>query len=171
MASIPSAPALASTGRRLLLRGAAAAPVAALVLPAAASATDYTSAAEVFDTIDRLEAEVDARLAAIALNLAGAQSLARSINADHVAHRAARRDLRRRLKLPAAGAATSPAPPAERSLPALRDVQQRLVHAHAEGLPALGNAGAVDRLARHMVDGARHLTVIDLWLEAEEARG
>jgi hypothetical protein len=154
-----------------LLVGAAAAPVAALVSPAAASATDYTSAAEVLDTIDRLEAEVDARLSTIALAVAGTQALARSVATDHAAHRAARRDVRRRLKLPAARAATSSALTAERSLAALRDVQQRLVHAHAEGLPALGNAGAVDRLARHMVDGARHLTVIDLWLEAEEARG
>jgi hypothetical protein len=29
----------------------------------------------------------------------------------------------------------------------------------------------VDTLARHMVDLSRHLTVIDLWIEAEESRG
>src|SRR5204863_260642 len=34
-----------------------------------------------------------------------------------------------------------------------------------------GVGGAVDLLARHMVDASRHLTVIDLWLEAEEQRG
>jgi hypothetical protein len=57
------------------------------------------------------------------------------------------------------------------SLVALREAQQQLVHAHAEGLPALGDAGAVAVLARHMVDASRHLTVIDLWIEAEELRG
>ncbi len=45
------------------------------------------------------------------------------------------------------------------------------MHAHAEGLPALGDAGAVAVLARHMVDASRHLTVIDLWIEAEDVRG
>jgi hypothetical protein len=42
------------------------------------------------------------------------------------------------------------------------------VHAHAEGLPALRDRAAVDLLARHMVDVAAQLTVIDLWIEAEE---
>jgi hypothetical protein len=53
-------------------------------------------------------------------------------------------------------------------LRALRDAHQNLVHAHAEGLPALGDRAAVDLLARHMVDVAAQLTVIDLWIEAEE---
>jgi hypothetical protein len=38
-------------------------------------------------------------------------------------------------------------------------------------LPALGDPWAVDVLARHLVSSARQLTVIDLWIEAEEARG
>jgi hypothetical protein len=54
------------------------------------------------------------------------------------------------------------------SLAPLREVQQALVHAHAEGLPALGDPFVVDRLARHMVELARHLAVIDLWRDAEE---
>jgi hypothetical protein len=160
---------LASTGRRRWLRAAAAAPLAGLVLPGEAGATDYGSAAEVLDAIDRLEGDVDGRLAAIAEVVAGARPFAGSVGADHAEHRAARSKLRRRLRLPPA--ATPPPANPDRSLAALRDAQQRLVHAHAEGLPALGDAGAVDLLARHMVDGARHLTVIDLWIEAEEQRG
>jgi hypothetical protein len=132
--------------------------------------TDYPSALEVLDAIDRSEADVAVRLAAIARAVSGVQAFAGSVDADQARHRAERDKLRRRLKLPAS---PPPSPPAKAdlSLTALREAQQQLVHAHAEGLPALGDAGAVDLLARHMVDEARHLTVIDLWLEAEEARG
>lgn len=169
MASTRSAPALASTGRRAFLLGAAAAPLAGLVLRGEARATEYASPSEVLDAIDRLEADVDRRLAAIAGAVAGARPFAGSVSADHAQHRTARDRLRRRLKLKVATA--PPAAKPDLSLAALRDAQQRLVHAYAEGLPALGHAGAVDLLARHMVDGARHLTVIDLWIEAEEQRG
>jgi hypothetical protein len=55
-------------------------------------------------------------------------------------------------------------------LAGLRAAAQDLVHAHAEGLPALRDARAVDLLARHMVDEARHLAVVDLWVEAEANR-
>lgn len=165
---MPSARALASTGRRRFLRAAAATPLALIVRPAVVGATDYTSAAEVLDAIDGREAEVARRLAAIARAVSGVQAFAGSVGVDQARHRAERDRLRRRLKLPA----SVPPPPvkADLSLAALREAQQQLVHAHAEGLPALGDAGAVDLLARHMVDAARHLTVIDLWLEAEETR-
>lgn len=170
MVSTPSARALASTGRRRFLRGAAAAPLALLARPTGAGATEYASASEVLDAIDGREAEVEARLAAIAQAVAGAEAFARSVAADRTRHRADRERLRRRLKL---AASAPPALPSKRdlSLAGLREAQQQLVHAHAEGLPALGDAGAVDLLARHMVDGSRHLTVIDLWIEAEELRG
>ena len=135
-----------------------------------ARATDYASAAEVLDTIDRLEADVDGRLAAIARAVLPAQAFVASVAADHARHRVARAALRRRLKLDAAPAAGPPRP-AGTSLAALREAQQQLVHAHAEGLPALGDARAVDLLARHMIDASRHLTVIDLWIEAEDQRG
>jgi hypothetical protein len=161
---------LASTGRRRVLRAAAATPLALLARPAAVGATDYASAAEVLDAIDRHEADVEARLSAIARAVGGTQAFAGSVGADHARHRGERAGLRRRLKL----ALPAPPPPpakADPSLAALREAQQQLVHAHAEGLPALGDAGAVDLLARHMVDASRHLTVIDLWLEAEEQRG
>ena len=132
--------------------------------------TDYATAAEVLDAIDRREADVAGRLAAIARAVGGVQAFAGSVGADQARHRAERDKLRRRLRL-AASAPPSPPAKADLALTGLREAQQQLVHAHAEGLPALGDAGAVDLLARHMVDEARHLTVIDLWLEAEETRG
>jgi hypothetical protein len=133
-------------------------------------ATDYASATEVLDTIDRLEADVAGRLQAIARAVGGALAFAESVGADHARHRAGRDMLRRRLAL---GVASAPAPATkpDLSLAALREAQQQLVHAHAEGLPAIGDAGGVDLLARHLVDDSRHLTVIDLWIEAEEERG
>jgi len=162
---------LASTGRRRFLRGAAAAPLALLARPSALPATEYASAFEVLDAIDRREADVDGRLAAIVRAVPGARPFADSVGADHARHRAEREKLRRRLRLRAPAPALAPAPAKpDLSLAALREAQQQLVHAHAEGLPALGDAGAVDLLARHMVDASRHLTVIDLWLEAEEGR-
>ena len=138
--------------------------------PTGAGATDYASASAVLDAIDRRETDVDGRLAAIARAVAGAGTFARSVAADHVRHRTERERLRRRLKLPVSSPPAAPSKP-DVSLAGLREAQQELVHVHAEGLPALGDAGAVDLLAHHMVDGARHLTVIDLWIEAEELRG
>ena len=135
-------------------------------------ATEYTSASEVLDTIDRREVDVAGRLAAIARTTAGAQAFAGSVASDHARHRAGRDKLRHRLKLSASSApAADPAAKPDLSLAALREAQQQLVHAHAEGLPALGDAGAVAVLARDMVDASRQLTVIDLWIEAEELRG
>lgn len=80
--------------------------------------------------------------------------------------RAARERLRKRFGLPFAS------PPRPRvgdpvDLAALRAAQERLVYAHAEGLPALGDRLGVDTMARNMVDLSRQLTVIDLWIEAE----
>lgn len=153
---------------------AAAAPLVCLARPTEVRATEYASASEVLDTIDRREVEVAGRLAAIARAIAGAQAFADSVASDHARHRADRTKLRHRLKLRAFSApAPAPAPAAkpDLSLAALREAQQQLVYAHAEGLPALGDAGAVAVLARHMVDASRQLTVIDLWIEAEELRG
>ena len=56
-------------------------------------------------------------------------------------------------------------------LEALRAALEKLTYAHAEALPALGDAQAVQVLARHMVDLSRHLTLVGLWIEAEERRG
>lgn len=139
-------------------------------LPRIARAREYTSAAEVLDTIDRLSAEVDAALAVIAKGLPAVLPFAESVRADHVRERADRAAIRARRRL---RAAIGPAPVTRpsRSLDALRTLQQELVHAHAEGLPALDDPAAVQVLARHLVEASRRLTVIDLWLELEEQRG
>jgi hypothetical protein len=162
---------LASTGsggRRAFLVAAAAGPLSLTV--SGAEAADYGSAAEVFAAIERLEAEVDARLAAVERAVPGAAAFAASVRRDRARHRAERARLRARLRAGSAEPA-GPGPEADATLDALRASQQALVHAHAEGLPALGDRAAVDLLAVHMVDLARQLAVIDLWIELEEQRG
>ena len=77
--------------------------------------------------------------------------------------------MRARLRLPSRAAART-ASAGDASLDALRSLQQELVHAHAEGLPALDDVRAVQVLAGHMVEAARRLTVIDLWIELEGQR-
>jgi len=147
--------------RRALL----AAGVGAVVSRArTASARDYTSASEVLDAIDGLARDVAASLDAIAASLPGARPFADSVRADHARQRAERDAIRRRHGLAASAPPAAAAP--SRDLGALRTLQQELVHAHAEGLPALDDPAAVQSLAGHMVDLSRHLTVIDLWIEA-----
>jgi hypothetical protein len=138
------------------------------LLPAGASATEYTSAAEALDAIDGMEADVAGRLAAITAALPAARPFASSVLADQARHRGERAALRRRLGLAEARGTTASV--AEPDLAGLRAAQEALVYAHAEGLPALGDDHAVRVLARHMVELARQLTVIDLWIEAEEQR-
>ena len=121
------------------------------MLPRAAQARDYTSAAEVLDTIDRLAAGVDAALSAIARAVPGAQPFAASVHADHLREKADRDAIRARRRVSAAAPPPRTAPEST-SLDALRSLQQALVHAHAEGLPALGDAEAVQALAQHMVE-------------------
>jgi len=135
-----------------------------------AEATDYASAAEALADVDRLEAEVGLRLRALAEAVPGAKAFALRALADHERQRSGRDRLRRRLRLPPA-APVRPDVSDPTSLEALRTAQEALVHAHAEGLPALGDSFAVDVMAGHLVDLSRHLAVIDLWLEAEASRG
>ena len=156
--------------RRRRFLAAVAGVSAAALRPRRLRADEYGSPREVFEAIDRLEADVDLRLGRIAAALPTATAFAQAVVADHERHRGVRASLRRRLELPTASARLA-APEAGRGLDALRTAQEALVHAHAEGLPALGDREAVDTLARHMVDGSRHLTVIDLWIELEAARG
>jgi hypothetical protein len=157
--------ALPDRHRRALLEALAA---VAMVAPGAAAARDYAGAGAVLDEIDRLSLEVDARLRGLAVEVPGARAFAASVAAVHAAHHAERAALRRRLGL-GAGHGSVPSA-ADRDLAGLRAAVQDLVHAHAEGLPALRDARAVDLLARHMVEDARHLTVVDLWVEAEAHR-
>jgi hypothetical protein len=156
--------------RRTAIRALVAAPCFPLSLGASAEATDYASAAEVLAAVDRLEAEVGLRFRALAEGGAAAKALAASVLADHEGQRRARAKIRQRLRLP-----PSEAPRVEASdlvsLENLRSAQQALVHAHAEGLPALRDPHAVGVMAAHMVELSRHLTVIDLWIESEASRG
>ncbi len=155
---------------RTAIQSLAAASWAPLSLGGYAEATEYASAAEVFAAVDGLEAEVGLRLRALAESGAGAKALATSVLSDHERQRRARAKLRQRLLLPASEPALVEVPDLA-SLEALRSVQQALVHAHAEGLVALRDPGAVQVMAAHMVELSRHLTVIDLWIESEASRG
>jgi hypothetical protein len=130
--------------------------------------TDYASAGDVLAAIDRLETAVDEVLARLAAAVPAATDLARSVRADHERHRSAREDLRRRLRASSPAAPPAAAASAPVSLSRASAAAQDLVYAHAEGLPALGDAIAVDVLARHMVDDARHLAVLQMWAEAEQ---
>lgn len=159
-----------SGGRRALLKAAALAPFAVLLRPRDASATDYASAGEALAAIDALEGEVVERLRRLEEGVSSARAFAAALQGDHQRHRRGREALRLRLGLPAA----STAPPSVADaleLEALRGAQEKLTYAHAEALPALGDAPAVRTLARHMVDLSRHLTLVGLWIEAEERRG
>ena len=156
--------------RRALLQAVLLTPLALALRTASAEATDYASAAEVFEAIDRLEADAAARLRRLGRQSPAAHVFTASALADHERHRRVRARHRARLGLGAAAVATA-AESEDTSLPGLRAAQEALVYAHAEGFPALGDALAVQALMANMVDLARHLTVIDLWLEREEARG
>lgn len=156
--------------RRALLKAALLAPVALALRPAGAQATDYASAAEVFEAIDRLEADAAARLRRLGRQSPAARVFTASALADHERHLRVRARQRARLGLGPGPAATT-AESEDGSLAGLRAAQEALVYAHAEGFPALGDALAVHDLMANMVELARHLTVIDLWLEREEARG
>jgi len=155
--------------RRALLRALAVAPALWLLRPRRASAKDYAGPAEVLSAIDALAADVAGRLSALAAALPAARALVASFLADHARHREVRAGVRRMLHLPVASS-SSPSR-GDTSLEGLRTAQEALVYAHAEGLPALGSPAAVDALARNMIDLARHLTVLDLWIEGEAARG
>lgn len=133
--------------------------------------TDYADGGQVFAEIERLTTEVEERLSALSARMASVKPFADSVRADHGKFARDRDALRGRLGISPGPAAEKTALADATSLPALRATQEALVHAHAEGLPALRDPYAVDILAGHMVELSRHLTVIELWLESEEARG
>ncbi len=118
-------------------------------------------------------ADVTARLRALDARVPAARVFARSALLDHARLASERDGLRRRLGLPKSAPAPAGAPPGDvdLSLGGLRQAQDALVYAHAEALPELGDPVAVDLMARHLIEWARHLTVIDLWIQAEEQRG
>ena len=153
--------------RRAALKALMTAPLMAAAT--GTEAKDYASASELLAEIDRLERDLDARLVALAAGFPAAAAFAGSVRADHERHRRTRAGLRRRLSLAEAGAA--PGPGGSLAVDALRSLAQDLVHAYAEGLPALRDARAVDALARDMVDDARHLAVLQMWMETEQPGG
>jgi hypothetical protein len=130
--------------------------------------TDYASADAVFAAIEALEADVAGRLRAVLQARPTAAAFVASAEERRRRHVDERARLRRRLRVAAPPAGAARAEAAAPDLRGLREAQQALVYAHAEGLPALGDSRAVDVLATHMVALAGQLTVIDLWLEAEE---
>ena len=156
-------------GRRALLKAAALAPLVVL-RPKEAAATDYASAGEALAAIDALEAEVVERLRSLEESVSSARAFAASLKRDHEKHGRERDRLRTRLGLgPRSAPKASLDDPLD--LQALKAAQEKLTYAHAEALPALVDAPAVHVLARHLVDLSRHLTLVGLWIEAEEQRG
>jgi hypothetical protein len=133
--------------------------------------TDYASAADAFAAMDSAQAEVGSRLRALAAATPSARAFTSSLLADLARHAVTRAALRQRLGLGASPSGAAAAADEPLSLEALRAAQERLVYAHAEGLPAIADASAVDTLAHDMVDLSRHLTVTTLWIEVESERG
>ena len=149
--------------RRGVLRALASLPVAAAV--PAAEGRDYRSPGEVLGAIEPLARAVEARLEAIVRRVPRAAPFAASAKADLERHRRERGA----LKVAGPGAARGAGRVEEAaSLPRLRETLVELTHAHAEGLPALGDNTSVRLLAAHMVDLARLVAVVDLWIDAEE---
>ena len=169
-----SAARLAFTGspaseRRVLLRALALLPLASLA-SRSAQATEYATIGDVFGAIDRLEAEADARLRAIARQMPAARAFAQSVLEDDARHRQRRQALRERLRLGSAPEVEARASE-DRDLDGLRSTLESLAYAHAEGLPALADPVAVDWLAHDMMDVSRQLTVVELWIALEGQRG
>lgn len=154
--------------RRALGLGAATLLVGVVSRPAAAA--DYTSAAEALDAIEGFEVEVARHFLRLRRTVPAARVMIDSFRRDHERHRRHRERVRRRLGL-ALSAAAAASEAAASPLDAVREAQAALVYAHAEGLPAVGDQVSVGLLLGDLVDLARHLTVIDLWIEAEAARG
>jgi hypothetical protein len=149
---------------------AAAAAAVALCGAPPARAADYASAAEALDAIDAFEVDVERYCLRLAHVAPAARPMLSSFARDRERHREHRRRLRERLGVsPASSAAASEAPSA--ALDVVREAQSALVYAHAESLPTLNDAVGVGLVMGDMVDLARHLTLFDLWIEAEAARG
>jgi hypothetical protein len=121
------------------------------------------------DALDARAADVEARLEALKRGSVPYRKGAASFLADLSRCRKDRAAVRRLLGLLPGPAAS--APQAGGSLRDLRAAQQELVFAHAEGIPSLSDARAVALLVPDLLDVARHIAVVDLWLEAEDRNG
>jgi hypothetical protein len=134
------------------------------------AAAEPASADAALGAVESFAGAVAVRLHALAERRPAARAFARSLLREQEAHRAERDGVRRLLGLPppAQGALPSPADPFD--LEALRAAQEKLTYALAEAIPLLGRPSVVRTLARQMVAASRHLTLVNLWIEAEERR-
>jgi hypothetical protein len=126
----------------------------------------FPSADAALDAMDARSLTVEASLEALRLDSAPLRKGATSILADLRRCRQNRLAVRRLLGL--LPVAPSPSAPKSTSLRDLRAAEQDLVFAHAEGIPVLGNPRAVSLLVPDLLDVARHLALVDLWLEEED---
>ncbi|HWX24201.1 MAG TPA: hypothetical protein VN083_04130 [Vicinamibacteria bacterium] len=133
-----------------------------------AHAAGVLSAEAALDAMEAQSEAVEAGLQALTANSRPLARAASSFLADLRRHRQDRARVRKRLGLLPARVDT-PSPKAA-TLADLRAAQQELVSAHAEGIPALENPAAVAVIVLDLVDVARHLAVIDFWIEAEASR-
>jgi hypothetical protein len=132
-------------------------------------AEEFASAEAALEAMETRSATVEAMLAGLRSDSAAFGKAAASFLADLRRHRQDRARVRRALGLlPAAVETLSPK---VSTLTDLRAAEQALVFGHTEGLPALGNSRAVAVLVPDLLDVARHLAVIDLWIEEESDRG
>lgn len=155
---------------RISRRSVLVASLGAAAAAQPALGADYASAADALAAIESFEADVERFFLRLTRTLPASRAMIASFRRDRERHREHRERVRRRLGVPwSETVAASEAPSA--ALPELREAQSALVYAHAEALPALGDAIAASLLLADMVDLARHLTVIDLWIEAEASRG
>lgn len=157
-----------ATSRREALGALAA--ILALSGARRAGAADYASAQEALAAIEGFERDVDACLRRLQRSIPGARRMCESFARDRERHRTRRARVRSRLGLAPAGAAPDVPEAPQAPLAMVREAQSALVYAHAEALPTLQDGISVGLLMGDMVDLARQLTVIDLWIEAEEAR-
>lgn len=134
-----------------------------------AAGPGYANGREALDAIDRLAAVCGMRLGAVGRERRDASLLATRFLATLNRHRATRDDARRRLALPAGVDPATQVGAVDGDLAALRQALDDLMVAYAEGLPLLGDASLVSRLAADMVEVSRLRTVVDLWAEAEAA--
>ena len=154
------------SSRRDLLKALAAAPLGLLAPVPARAADGSGTIAEFLNTVDRLEGEVAERLRALVQARPSARAFATSVGADRARHQALRASLRAARGLSPRINSAAGQPDDLASLGALREVQKTLVYTHVEGLPLFfDDPKAVDLLGKNMIDLARQLTVIDLWID------
>jgi len=151
--------------RRGALRALCVIP--AWAVASGAEAAEYGSGPGVFAAIEALSQALEARVLALAGAFPPSSAWVASLRADLARHRRERVTLAAARRWPPTRPPDAAAAGDPRSLARLREALNELMLAHAEGLPALGDSDLVQHLAEHMVDLSRHLTIVDLWIEAE----